>query len=185
MDLAYCKDRLTAAGVSFDAGLTLDELSLTERTYGFCFPLDLREFLGYALPVSKGWLDWRRASQSEIVERLNWPWESMCFDIEHNSFWLESWGSKPTALTDAYSIARAAVAAAPRLIPVYSHRFLPDRPCEPGNPVFSVYQTDIIHYGSDLFDYFCNEFPDYFGRAGAALDSRTRHIEFWSDLVTG
>jgi hypothetical protein len=185
MDLAYCKDRLSKAGVSFDAGLTHGEISAIEREYGFSFPPDLREFLGCALPVSKGWVDWRRAARSEIIERLGWPFESMCFDIEHNSFWLESWGPKPAALPEAYEIARAAVSAAPRLIPVCGHRFMPDRPCEAGNPIFSVYQTDIIHYGSDLFDYFYNEFGYYFGRTGYRFDGRARHIEFWSDLVDG
>src|SRR5262245_16067846 len=134
MDLAYCKDRLSAAGISFDTGLTADELSTIERDYGFRFPPDLREFLGFALPVSKGWIDWREESRSEIIKRLNWPFESMCFDIEHNVFWLDSWGTKPAALTDAYSIARAAIDAAPRLIPLCRHRFLPDSPCESGNP---------------------------------------------------
>lgn len=183
MDLAFCKDRLSAAGVSFDTGLTAQEISSIEREYGFCFPPDLREFLGYSLPVSKGWLDWRREGRSEIMKRLERPFEGMCFDIEHNAFWLDSWGRKPAATLDACSIARAAVVTAPRLIPLCGHRFLPDRPCEVGNPVFSVHQTDIIYYGSDLFDYFCNEFGYYFGRAGYTFDGRARHIEFWSDLV--
>ena len=183
MDLAYCKDRLSAAGVTFEAGLTTDESSAIEREYGFRFPPDLQEFLAYALPVSKGWLDWRRESRREVLKWLDWPFEGVCFDIEHNGFWLESWGAKPAALADACSIARAAIEAAPRLIPVRGHRFLPDRPCESGNPVFSVYQTDIIHYGSDLYDYFCNEFYYYFGRAGYAFDGRARHIELWSDLA--
>lgn len=183
MDLAYCKDRLSAAGVEFDAGLTSEEFSAIERDHGFRFPPDLREFLGYALPISKGWLDWRRESRSEILKRFDWPFEGMCFDIEQNAFWLDSWGAKPRALPDAFSIARAAIAAAPRLIPICGHRFLPDRPCDAGNPVFSVYQTDIIHYGSDLFDYLCNEFSYYFGRARYSFDGKARHIEFWSDLV--
>jgi len=183
MDLAHCKERLSAAGVSFDGGLTPGEFSAIEREYGFCFPPDLREFLGYALPVSNGWLNWRRESRSEIIKALDWPFEGICFDIEHNAFWLDSWGAKPAASESAFSIARAAIAAAPRLIPIYRHRFLPDRPCEAGNPVFSVYQTDIIHYGSDLFHYFCNEFGYHFGRAGYAYDGRARHIEFWSDLA--
>lgn len=96
---------------------------------------------------------------------------------------MDSWGAKPAALADACAIARAAIAAAPRLVPVCGHRFIPDRPSEAGNPVFSVYQTDIIYYGSNLFDYFCNEFGYFFGRSGCILDGRVRHIEFWSDLV--
>jgi len=134
MDLAYCKDRLSAAGVSFDVGLSPSEFSSVEREYGFRFPPDLREFLGFALPVSKGWPDWRHGNRSEIMMRLDWPFEGMCFDIEHNAFWLDSWGAKPAGLADAYAIARAAVVAAPRLIPVCGHRFLPDSPCESGKP---------------------------------------------------
>jgi hypothetical protein len=183
MDLAYCKDRLLAAGVSFEAGLTSDEFAAIELQYSFRFPPDLREFLGYALPVSKGWPDWRRESHSEITKRLEWPFDGMCFDIEHNSFWPESWGPKPAALPDAFALARAVVTAAPRLIPVCGHRFLPERPCETGNPVSSVSQTDIIYYGKDLFDYLCNEFSYYFGRAGYAFDGRVRHIDFWSELA--
>ena len=182
MDLAFCKDRLSSAGVSFDAGLTPDEFAAIEHEYGFRFPPDLREFLGYALPVSENWFDWRRDSRAEIMRGLEWPYEGICFDIEHNSFWLELWGPKPTALADAFSIARAAIDAAPRLIPICGHRYLPDRPCESGNPVFSVYQTDIIHYGSDLYDFFCNEFGYFFGRASYAFDGRAQHIEFWSEL---
>ena len=95
MDLAYCKDRLLAAGASFDAGLKSDEFSAIEREYDFQFPPDLREFLGYALPVSKGWLDWRRERRCEIMRRLDWPLEGMCFDIEQNAFWLDSWVPSP------------------------------------------------------------------------------------------
>jgi hypothetical protein len=183
MDLAYCYDRLSTAGVSFDAGLTPEEFSAIEREYGFRFPPDLRAFLGYALPISKNWIDWRRASRSEIMDRLAWPAEGMCFDVEKNSFWLESWGTKPAALPEACAIARAAVAAAPRLIPIYGHRYLPADPCMAGNPVFSVYQTDIIYYGANLFDYLNNEFGYYFGRSEYVINDHMRQIEFWSDLV--
>lgn len=183
MDLTYCKDRLSAAGVSFDPGLTHDELETIEREYGFQFPPDLREFLGYALPVSKGWPDWRRGSHDQIIKQLEWPFEGICFDIEHNSFWVPEWGPKPAALLEAYGVARAALGAAPRMIPVCGHRFLPDRPCQAGNPVFSIYQTDIIYYGSDLFDYFCNEFSSYFGRTRLTAIDSIRHIDFWSDLT--
>lgn len=183
MDFKYCKDRLLAAGVSFDLGLSAGEISVIEQAHGFRFPPDLKDFLMHALPVSKGWVDWRRASVSEIRDRLNWPFESMCFDIEHNVFWLEAWGPKPEDHQSAVAIAREAVASAPRLIPVCGHRYLPDRPCEAGNPVLSIYQTDIIYYGANLFDYLCNEFSYYFGRPEYAVTGKIRRIEFWSDLV--
>ena len=68
------------------------------------------------------------------------------------------------------------VAAAPRLIPIYGHRMMPDEPQEPGNPVFSVHQTDIIHYGFDLADYLRHEF----GLPGREpWPERVRPIRFW------
>jgi hypothetical protein len=49
--------------------------------------------------------------------------------------------------------------------------------------VFSIYQTDIIYYGADLFDYLSNEFGYYFGRAGHVFNGGARRIEFWSELT--
>jgi hypothetical protein len=48
-----------------------------------------------------------------------------------------------------------------------------------GNPVFSVYQTDVIYYGFDLPSYLFEEFgvPNPFPRP-----ERPREIELWSEL---
>jgi hypothetical protein len=183
MDLTYLNDRLSRAGVKFDAGLSSGELQSIERRWGFLFPPDLRDFLRDALPVSKGWIDWRKASDPEIQDRLNWPFQGMCFDIEHSSFWLPRWGEKPSDMARAFKVARVAVEEAPKLIPVYGHRYIPDRPHESGNPIFSVYQTDLICYGANLIDYLCNEFPAEFGRTGFIAPCLVRRIEFWSDIV--
>lgn len=117
---------------------------------------------------------------------MQWPFEGMCFDIEHNSFWLDEWGEKPAALQQAFEIARQNVAKAPKLIPIYSHRFMPDSPSEAGSPVFSVYQTDIIYYGHNLENYLHNEFRGVFVRTSETTDlnyDEIRRIEFWSSLV--
>lgn len=104
----------------------------------------------------------------------------MCFDIEHDSFWLPAWGPKPGTSEAAQAMARRAVRAAPFLIPVFSHRYLPASPCEAGNPVFSVYQTDIIYYGFDLPSYLSAEFevPNPY-----PVPESPKEIEFWSELV--
>jgi len=60
---------------------------------------------------------------------------------------------------------------------------MPERPLEAGNPVFSVYQTDIICYGADLRDYLENEFKWWFGREGYQVREPVRRIELWSRLV--
>jgi hypothetical protein len=63
-----------------------------------------------------------------------------------------------------------------QLIPIYRHRMMPDEPLSPGNPVFSVHQTDIIHYGFDLADYLRCEF-NLPGREPWPTQVRT--IRFW------
>jgi hypothetical protein len=67
------------------------------------------------------------------------------------------------------------------MVPVYSHRYLPSGPAPTGTPVFSIYQTDVIHYGSDLADYLEREF---LGRSSRMPDASSR-VAFWSDLVDG
>src|SRR5207302_6554224 len=117
------------------------------------FPPDLRSFVQHALPVSGSWVDWRGCLEATVRERLEWPADGICFDVEHAGFWLDDWGPRPERLEDAFAVVREQVARAPRLIPICSHRYLPDEPLMAGNPVFSVHQTDIIHYGFDLASY--------------------------------
>lgn len=70
----------------------------------------------------------------------------------------------------------------PRLIPVYGHRYLPAFPSEAGNPVYSVYQTDIICYGNDLLTYLCREFKIAPYRSSFQR-SKLKQIPFWGDLA--
>ena len=178
--LARLVNHLRRRGIAFEQGLALSEVARVESTYGFRFPPDLGSFLEVAVPVSEPFPNWRHGSEADLQRKLAWPLEGMLFDIEHNVFWYDSWGPKPSALSDAFAIARREVAKAPTLIPVYSHRYVPCEPELAGNPVFSVHQTDIIYYGNDLASYFNHEF-------GAELPpwaaTERRHIKFWTDLV--
>jgi hypothetical protein len=183
VDLEYYKNGLEQAGVLFAPGLSESEIDRIQRQYHLFFPPDLKNLLMFALPISHGFINWREASENIISERLSWPYEGMCFDIEHNVFWVEEWGQRPASLDEAFSIARNAVERAPTLIPICGHRYIPDRPNEAGNPVYSVYQTDIIYYGGDLAEYLENEFSYYFGRSGYNLKKEIKHIDFWSQLV--
>ena len=164
-------------------GLRDSEIRAAEATYAIRFPPDLEELLRYALPVGSPWPDWRKDSNAEIHDALNWPLEGILFDIERNAFWLAEWGERPAELDRAFAIASEHVALAPRLIPVFAHRYLPQEPSSAGNPVFSVYQTDIIYYGSNLAEYFANEFPSYFRGAGGStyqISQPVVRIDFWS-----
>lgn len=171
-------------GIRFEKGLTDEELITIEADFNFRFPPDLQVLLCLALPVSKSFVDWRRAISSrkyetEVLERIHWPLEGMLFDIRNNVFWNEEWGEKPELFEQQKEIAEEHFQKYPRLIPIYSHRYIPVTPYTTGNPVFSVYQMDIIYYGNGLASYFRNEFhvklPDYFN-----IPNEAKHIEFWS-----
>jgi hypothetical protein len=183
--------RLRSAGVQFEQGMSDTEIVRAEEQYGVRFPADLREFLQIALPLSEpnsGWFpSWRRAiagneeSHQRIVASLEWPAEGICFDVEHNGFWMEEeLGPRPSELDQAKNVAKKKVAEAPRLIPIFSHRYISSEPNTPGNPVFSIYQTDIIHYGADLVSYIEAEF---LGGAAPQDIAAVRPIRFWSRLV--
>jgi len=185
MDIVLAKELMEKARVSFAPGLTVEEVTAAEQRWRLRFPPDLAEFLRYGLPVSGGWFDWRDLRNPAIERALEWPLEGMCFDIEHNTFWPDEWGLRPASLSTAFEIARAEVAKAPRLVPVCAHRYIPAEPPETGNPVFSVYQTDIICYGADLWEYLSNEYSYYFRGPGAGftVPENPKQIRFWSWLV--
>ena len=174
---------LARSGVRFVDGLTAAELSDLEVRYGFSFPTDLRTFLMFALPVSDRFVDWRNATTEQVNDSLRWPLDGICFDIEHNDFWPNDWGTRPDALPQAFAIAAQRVQAAPTLIPICGHRYIPDRPCEVGNPVFSVYQSDIIVYGYNLDDYLQNEFSYSLGGRSRSANGQPKEIEFWTSVV--
>src|SRR5262245_5683087 len=113
MELQYYKTTLEQAGVIFAPGLSADDIHQIETSYAFRFPADYRAFLMFALPISNGFVDWRHADRAQIQQQLIWPYEGMCFDIEHNHFWLRTWGPRPTDLTVACTIAQQAVEQAP------------------------------------------------------------------------
>jgi hypothetical protein len=181
-DVAKLVDLLRQRGVVLEDGLTDAEVSKVESTFAFRFPPDLRDLLQNALPTSPKFPNWRSESEESLRGRLDWPADGICFDIEHNGSWWEEWGPEPDDLSAAFEIARQHIAEAPTLIPIFSHRYIPDEPYAAGNPVFSVYQTDIIYYGVDLANYFANEFSSPREYELPNLDS-VRRIRFWSRFL--
>lgn len=110
--------------------------------------------------------------------------EGIFFDASYQKppVWRAHWGERPDDADQRLERIRQLVKQAPPLIPIYSHRYLPTRPLQDGNPIFSIMQTDIIYYGDDLADYLYYEFkvprPEWTAK-------QPRYIEFWSDLCDG
>lgn len=144
----------------------------------------MRELLQHALPSgdkSPNWRDFSESNVHSLRTRLRWPLDGMLFDVEHNSFWHPSWGSKPDNVAAAKEICIQECGSVPTLIPIYSHRYIPSTPMEAGNPVFSVYQTDIIYYGENLEEYLMVELGD---KPYNAIEfDRIKRIPFWTELV--
>lgn len=179
---------LTAHGVVFEEGLTESECAQLADQFGVVFPPDLHLLLHIALPVSPTFAPWRRALASaagaeELRYSLSWPLEGLLFDAKHNAFWYPEWGPPPAADHDKEQLIRQFYSCYPTLIPIYSHRFLPALPKLAGNPVFSVYQTDIIHYGNDLASYFAHEFKFTLPSTFENPPQPKNHIKFWDALV--
>ena len=149
-------------------GLTGTEFARIERDYGVEFAADHRAFLSEGLPLNtapqagqawrKPWPDWRDGNPADLRRQLNWPTEGVLFDVANNAFWHPAWPPRPAGPSDALQAARQHLSQTPAMIPVYGHRYLPAGHGTCGHPVLSIYQSDIIVYGTDLADYITHEF---------------------------
>lgn len=172
-------ETLYEARIPLGPGLTNAEIADVEQQFGIKFSPDHAALLSLATPMGPGWVDWL-GEPDGVHQRLNWPLDGVLFDVEQNAFWPDEWGERPSETATALQTAREHMQFVPTLIPIYSHRFLPGAPSPAGSPVFSVYQTDVIYYGSDLAAYFAAEFfrePD--------VKLPTYRVDFWSDLAEG
>jgi hypothetical protein len=80
--------------------------------------------------------------------------------IVHGLIFSATWEAEPNKVQEIKQNIRSVVAAAPKLIPVIEHRFLLAEPCQAGNPVLSIHQSDIIVSAANLRDFLLDEFVD-------------------------
>lgn len=163
-------------------GLSSDEIASIEAQLGFRVPEDFAYLFQNLQDPGRVFFPWSEFDKRRYDESVAWVLHGIEFDIEKDNLWLERWGKKPDTLPAALEIARKDFATWPKLLPIYAHRFLAAEPCRSGNPVFSIMQTDIIYYGSDLPHYLLNEFID----RDYALHTQAqniRRIEIWSDFA--
>lgn len=161
-------------------GLSPAELDAAQAETETLFPPDLCALLTETLPTGRQFPDWRNAPKESLSAFREQLIDGIEFDVVHNDVWLESWGEQPSDSTERKMLVTELVLEAPVLIPIYSHRGIPNEPLETGNPVFSIVQTDIIVYGPNLADYLRAEFGPNRLRD---LSTPLRAIRFWSELV--
>lgn len=162
-------------------GLDVGERTAVEDYLGCRLPPDLRTFLSYILPLGEGFPDWRDLESEPLARIVERPLIGILFDIEHNDFWPVRWGPPPATLEERLAAAREHYRELPPLVPIYAHRYIPAEPHRVGNPIFSVWQTDVIYYGEDLADYIRAEFF----RGGRSSFDDVWQIPFWGELAEG
>lgn len=160
-------DVLRRAHIELRSGLSDREIARVEEVGRFQFTPDHRELLQLALPTGERWPDWRGDTADQIAKRLSWP--LLMFDPVFD------WN---VVTVDDYRRLRGKAGHIPVLVPIYSHRFTPAAPAPSGSPVFSVYDSDIIHYGDDLLDDVSAEF---LGSAGGRVDRS--YVPFWTEFI--
>ncbi len=157
------------------------ELDDIQARWDLRFPPDLIDLLRSSRLSfdGTGAFDWVRSDPSIIQHRLEWPFESFWFDVTNNAAWWPEWGDKPSSVDEQRARLKEVFALAPKLIPLFSHRYLPEQPFARGNPVFSVYQTDVICYGADLQDWIERERGSYDSKPWPPI----KEIPFWSEAL--
>ena len=184
-DINKIKEILIKKGEKLDEGLTDEEFQKIENFYSIKFPISLRTLYKSFLPHNfYNWRDFSEENVKKIKRYLEWPIEGILFDIQNNNFWKKCFGPKTEDLEENKKIAlnylnNANNETVPKLIPIYSHRFVPCYPDTMDIPVISVYQTDIIYYGHNLEDYFKNEFADI----EVNNETSYKEIPFWSEII--
>jgi hypothetical protein len=164
-------------------GYTYAELDEIQVRWKLRFPPDLLKLLTLRRPLLSAGFDWIRTPRDEIEQILKWPSEGFTFDVLENRLWWPRWESKPRSFLAQARRFEKILASAPRPIPLGGHRYIPETPSEPGNPVFSIYQSDVIYYGVDLADWLLREERGW--TAGRLIDPShpPKEIPFWSEVV--
>jgi transcriptional regulator with XRE-family HTH domain/ribosomal protein S18 acetylase RimI-like enzyme len=167
-------------------GMASGQISTVERAYGFNFPTSLADFYSCGVPMPKSsisdfpdWWNFDPQNVSDIKKRISDPMENLVEEVKEG-FWINAWGERPENDEDAFAIFKSHAEKAPKLIPIYSHRYIPVIEGVDDPPVISAVGQDIIYYGCNLSNYMKNEFV---GFTEPIDHGKIIRIPFWSDII--
>ena len=176
--IVYLKEN----GVMFEGGLSERDILNIEKEYEISFPKVWKQFYSIVLPISDGFYNWRDNSAENIMyikEIIKTPFTELLQDID-DIYWCDEWGKEPIEKEERRRIVTEKMRCAPKLIPIYSHRYLASIEVKQ-NPVFSIAGTDVIYYGENLLSYFQIEFG--LKKYDAMNCDNISYIPFWSDIL--
>ncbi|QTU83579.1 hypothetical protein J7S27_03385 [Carnobacteriaceae bacterium zg-C25] len=169
---------LKQKGIRWECGLKEIEIVELENLYNIAFSDDWKEIYSKMLPVGLGFYNWRDKSESNVAyikEIMQQPYLDVLENYNEIQ-WNSDWGDMPNSDDEKFLKIKLLLKNAPKLIPIYEHRYLP---AIKKAPVISVHNIDIIYYGENLIDYFFIEFglKDW-----KNIDFNNIHnINFWMD----
>lgn len=138
-------------------GASAQEVDAFEAETGLELPDDLRWLVQNTHDPGGAFFGWLKEPE-RIAESRDWIRNGIEFDLQHGTTWLKRWGEPPKEIDARIEIFRADFQSWPALVPVMGHRFLRIDPCNSGQPVYSIVQTDIIYYGANLASWLAMEF---------------------------
>ncbi|BDD03735.1 hypothetical protein [Aureibacter tunicatorum] len=172
-------------------GLKEEEIFEIEDKYKISFSYEHREFLkvlhdfdtveGYENVnhndiEKEDWphfMNWK--CDAQVKYYLNWPYKLILEDVKKHRYWLKSWGKRPESEIEIENFFNNKYSQAPKLLPIYSHRFVVNVPDQIESPVLSIMGIDTVHYGWSMKDYLLKEF-------GGSLDI---YEEFYDEEYKG
>ena len=134
--------KMKQMGIEFAIGLKDEEISIIEQEYGIVFPEELKRFYKEALPISDGFYNWRDRngeSMKYIKRAIQKPIQGIVEGSEDID-WNKIWGEEPFDSSERKKRIANMVLKAPKLIPIYSHRYVASIECEKP-PIFSIDAT--------------------------------------------
>ncbi|MGI4863486.1 MAG: hypothetical protein ACRYFZ_06145 [Janthinobacterium lividum] len=195
------------AGICW-VGLSATEIDRVEATYAIRFTPDHREFLRVLHTLDQPYTYVEEATAEQAEER--WP-SNLCYNWltgevairrklaqpykDLHEGWLPVWGPRPPTEEQRAAGFERQFSKAPLLLPLHNHRYLVSEPQQAGNPVLSVWGSDIIIYGWNLRSYLLHEFAEYLPdlalgneEVAAILQadapaSLTKRIPFYEDYI--
>ncbi|MDJ1496067.1 hypothetical protein QNI19_24235 [Cytophagaceae bacterium DM2B3-1] len=181
-------------------GMEETQIDEIEKKYAIRFTPDHREFLKILHTIDRKevtrYTDFENGEEiteerpffynwftdeQEIRSRLEWPYRTVLEDVKGmNGVWIKSWGKRPQSETEKEAIFTEWYKQAPTLLPLKSHRFMVSEPCQAGNPILSVWGSDIIVYGWDLRSYLLHELGDHLNMYEWVFDQEDQ--EWYTEL---
>lgn len=199
-----------AAGTRWKPGMSQAEIDAVEQSFGATFPEDYRAFLATLNAATKPavwylfkgdtlypasprhiFTDWNEG-QDDIKGALDAVVSGILFDVERNALWLDEWGERPHDKGARADLVTALIEAAPKLIPLHSHRFLIAGLDLGPSPVVSIMQSDVIFYSDSIEACLAADFPDLapgLEPPEITIDekisvSTLRSVPFWGTLLS-